>query len=51
MSSGEDPREFFQGHAGDIEESNEIAGRDFLQFAKKHLEEFENEIILFTYAK
>ena len=45
MSSGEDPREFFQGHAGDIEESNEIADGDFLQFAEKHLEEFENDKI------
>ena len=43
MSSGEDPREFFQGHAEDIEESIEIADRDFLQFAEKHLEEFEND--------
>ena len=43
MSSGEDPREFFQGHAKDIEESIEIADRDFLQFAEKHLEEFEND--------
>ena len=43
MSPGEDPREFFQGHAGDIEESIEIADRDFLQFAEKHLVEFEND--------
>ena len=26
-----------------IEESIEIADRDFLQFAEKHLEEFEND--------
>ena len=41
--SGEDPREFFQEHAEDIKEAIEIAERDFLQFAEKHLEKFEND--------
>ena len=40
---GEDPREFFRDHAEDIEEAIEIAERDFLQFAEKHLEKFEND--------
>jgi len=41
--TGEDPREFFRDHAEDIEEAIEIAERDFLQFAEKHLEKFEND--------
>ena len=42
-STGEDPREFLQQHAEDIREAIVIAERDFLQFAEKHLEKFEND--------
>ena len=40
---GEDPREFFRERAEEIGEAIEIAERDFLQFAEKHLEKFEND--------
>ena len=42
--SGEDPREFFREQAPVIEEAIEIAEGDFLHFAEKHLEKFENNL-------
>ena len=42
--SGEDPREFFHEQARVIKEAIEIAEGDFLHFAEKRLEKFENNL-------